>query len=346
MTAPKGLLLLQLGTPDAPTNRAVRHYLREFLSDPRVIDIPALARWLLLNTIILPFRTPSSAKAYQKIWTTEGSPLLTNSQNFASKLAHNLGDNYRVALGMRYGNPSIKSALLTLQEQRCESIFILPLFPQYSSAATGSAIERALDIIKSGWNIGNLTVLNDFFNHPLFIKAYSTHLKTPLAAANADHVLFSFHGLPERHIKKSGCEPLCGASEACPEVTANNRYCYRAQCYATTRALAESLALSTDQYSVAFQSRLGRTPWIQPYTDQLLPKLIERGIKRLAIACPSFVADCLETLEEIGLRAREDWRALGGDELILLPCINDAPEWVAAAAMLVQQQDPMNNLNQ
>jgi len=307
----KGVLLINLGTPDNCDPHSVRRYLKEFLNDLRVIDLPFLARWILVNLIILPFRYKKSAHAYQQIWTEHGSPLLINGQQLKKALAATLGDNYQVALGMRYANPSIAAAFAELKN--CENISVIPLFPQYSSAATGSAIESFLKLIAQQWNIPEIKIYRDFYNHPGFISAYADVIKNAMINKKVDLLLFSYHGLPERHIHKSECQAVCNKIDACPSVSDTNRYCYRAQCYATSQLLAEELNLLPQQYAVSFQSRLGRTPWIKPYTDLQLPAFRQQGIKNIAIACPSFVADCLETLEEINMRAREQWQQLGGE---------------------------------
>jgi ferrochelatase len=234
---------------------------------------------------------------------------------------------------MRYGNPCIDSALEKLQH--CNDITIVPLFPQYSSAATGSAVEKCMHHLASLWNIPAVTIVRDFYNDPGFIAACADIIKSSIADKQIDMLLFSYHGLPERHIKKSACHAACDHTNPCPQVSDLNSYCYRAQCYETSTLLAEKLALSTDQYRVSFQSRLGRTPWIKPYTDLLLPELIKQGVKNIAIACPSFVADCLETLEEINIRAREQWKSLGGNEFTYIPCINDHPMWVKSLAKMI-----------
>lgn len=320
----KGLLLINLGTPASPNVKAVRRYLREFLSDSRVIDLPTPFRYLLLYAFILPFRPKISAKAYQFIWTSEGSPLLVNSQRLIEKLSQKLGASYQIAFGMRYGEPSIATALTTLSN--CEEITVLPLYPQYSSAATGSSIEKLLSLISQQNSHPTLTVIRDFYQHPGFIAAQADLIRPYLA--RHDHLLLSYHGIPERHIRKTGCESVC--QDRCPPISSANQTCYKAQCQQTSDALAKTLGLAKNQYSAAFQSRLGKTPWIKPYTDELLPKLAQQGIKNLAVACPSFVADCLETLEEIGFQAKEQWRQLGGEQLTLIPCLNDSKRWVKA----------------
>ena len=323
----KGILLINLGTPENPDIKSVRHYLREFLSDPRVIDLPRIFRWLLLNLIILPIRPKQSALAYQKIWTKLGSPLLIYSNELKEKLSIELGANYQTELGMRYGNPNIEKSLNKLKS--CSEIIVLPLFPQYSSAATGSAIEKTLKLIAKNWNIQNIKIINTFYNHPKFISAYSSIIKNNITT-KTDLVLFSYHGLPERHINKSRCQAKCDRINVCPEIKESNSFCYRAQCYTTSNLLAKSLHLTANQYKTSFQSRLGRTPWIKPYTDLILRELIQQGIKNIVIVCPSFVTDCLETLEEIGIRAKKDWQSLGGDEFTLVPCLNSHELWLKA----------------
>lgn len=318
----KGLLLLNLGTPDAPNVSAVRRYLREFLADNRVIDLPALLRYVLLYLVILPFRPKKAAHAYQAIWTESGSPLLINSQELTKALQKRLDSSYKVALGMRYGNPSINSALSELAD--CDELIILPLYPQYSSAATGSSIEHTLKLIAKKQTHPSLTIIRDFYQHPGFINAQADLIKPHLQTH--DYVLFSYHGIPERHIINSGCTAVC--SNDCPPPSSINPVCYRSQCYQTSRALAKALDLTADKYSSSFQSRLGRTPWIKPWTDDVLPLLAKQGIKRLAVCCPSFTADCLETMEEIGMRASEQWLACGGEQLTLIPCVNASELWV------------------
>lgn len=318
------LLLINLGTPDAPDIPSVRRYLREFLADPRVIDLPAPLRYLLLYCFILPFRPKTSSHAYQAIWTDKGSPLLRNSQKLVAKLALRLENTCQVAIGMRYGHPSIAEALDSLSH--CESLTILPLYPQFSSAASGSTIEKVLHLVASKTTQPSIKLIRDFYQHPGFIEAQAELIRPYLATH--DYILFSYHGVPERHLLRSGCKPVC--QKACPAITEKNQACYKAQCYETTRAIAGKLGLEPERYSVSFQSRLGKTPWIQPFTDFVLPELAHKGVKRIAITCPSFVADCLETLEEIGLRARSQWKNSGGEELTLIPCLNDNDHWVDA----------------
>jgi protoporphyrin/coproporphyrin ferrochelatase len=338
---PTGVLLLNVGTPDAPEERAVRRYLREFLSDPRVVDMNPVGRFLLLNLVILPFRPARSAEAYRKIWTPGGSPLLVHGNALRDALAANLGGAYAVALGMRYGNPAVAAALRELRARGCRHIVVFPLFPQNASATTGSTVEATERLISRIVDPPRLSVLPPFFADPGFIDAFATNVRAVLAASPADHVLLSFHGLPERQILKA--DPTgrhCLTSGACCDaIVPENRDCYRAQCFETARLLARALGLERDAWSLAFQSRLGRMPWIGPATDAVVLDLARRGVRDLVVACPAFVADCLETLEEIGLRAAESFRAAGGAALRLVPSLNASELWVEAAARMVRQAD-------
>ena len=319
-----GLLLTNLGTPKSAHVTDVSRYLREFLTDKRVLDIPALIRYLLVYGLIVPFRAKKSAQAYQLIWTEQGSPLLFHSEQLLASLQKEAGSQYKIALGMRYGLPSITNAINELKN--CKAITILPLYPQYSSAATGSSIEEIMRIFSTQEAIPSFTIIRDFYQHPAYISAQARLIKKHLK--DHEHILFSYHGIPERQIHKSGCNKVC--ADICPPVSENNQACYKAQCHQTTRLLATELKLTQDQYSSAFQSRLGKTPWIKPYTNEVLVEFAAKGIKKLAIACPSFVADCLETLEEIGIRAREQWTNLGGEQFTLIPCLNNDAYWIKA----------------
>jgi ferrochelatase len=326
---------VNLGSPDAPTPRAVRRYLRVFLGDPRVLDVPALPRWLLLQLVILPVRPRASAEAYAKIWTPAGSPLVAHGRALCDALGRELGERFAVELAMRYGAPAIEPALDALAIADVARITVVPLFPQYAAASTGSALEAVYRAAGRRWNVPPLDVLPPFPAEPGFVAAAAEVARGALASApRPDHWLMSFHGLPERQVRRSDPSGAhCLATPTCCDVPAPaHRFCYRAQCVATARALAGTLGLAPHEWTLAFQSRLGRTPWLRPYTDEMLPDLARRGVRRLAVVCPSFVADCLETLEEIGIRAREQWRSLGGEELIAVPCVNAHPSWVAALA--------------
>jgi ferrochelatase len=342
MTAPSptGLLLLNLGTPDAPTTGAVRRYLAQFLSDPRVLDINPVGRWVLLHGVILRTRPRASAHAYGKVWdAARGSPLLYHGLDLAEAVRQRLGDGWRVELGMRYGNPSIAAALGRLRAAGVDRVVALPLFPQYASSSTGSALQELFEVASREVNVTPLEIAPPFYDDPGFIDAFAAVGRPVLDELRADHVLFSFHGLPERHVRASDTTGAhCLASPGCCDaLVAANRHCYRAQCFATARALATSLGLPADGWTVGFQSRLGRTPWIQPYTDTLLDELPRKGVRRLAVYCPAFVADCLETLEEIGMRAAEQFRAAGGEQLVLVPSLNAAPAWADAVAAMARR---------
>ncbi|HEX5034637.1 MAG TPA: ferrochelatase, partial [bacterium] len=278
-----GVLLINLGTPAVPTPSAVRRYLRQFLSDPMVIDINPVARWLLVNLVIAPFRSPKSAKAYQKIWTGHGSPLLYNTRNLGRAVAEKLGPDYAVEIGMRYGEPSIESALRHLLERGVKEIRVFPLYPQYSTSATGSSQSEVFRIAKKLGNPVPLRFLMPFFDHPGFVGAFAEIGRPYLESFQPDHVLFSFHGLPERQIEKVdlGGNHCLKSPDCCEKIIPANGLCYRAHSFASARAIAAELKLPPEKFSVSFQSRLGRTPWIKPYTDFVIPELIAAGKKRI-----------------------------------------------------------------
>jgi len=348
-----GILLVNLGTPDAPQTREVRRYLREFLSDPRVIDINPIGRWLLLNLFILPTRPKRSAEAYRKVWTEAGSPLLVYGRELTEALRARMPE-HPIELAMRYGKPSIEGGLTRLRDAGCDRLVVLSLYPHYASSSTGSSLEKVYAEAGKLWNTPYINAVPAFYDHPAFIEAFADVARDQLEALDPQHLLFSFHGLPERQILRSA-EPLqsptrCLASpDCCAAMTIQNRSCYRAQCYETARLLARALDLGPGDgslgdagegapgWSVSFQSRLGRTPWIQPYTDEVLPVLAERGVQRVAVMCPAFVADCLETLEEIGIRASDDFVAAGGEVLELVPSLNASPRWVDATEILLRE---------
>ncbi|STY30672.1 ferrochelatase [Legionella wadsworthii] len=327
-----GLLLINLGTPNTPDTSSVRSYLREFLTDKRVIDLPFLLRYLLVYFFIVPFRSKQSAHAYRSIWTNQGSPLLVHCERLVQEIQKRMAPDQLVALAMRYGKPSIETALSQLRH--CESITILPLYPQYSSAANGSSISEVMRILRTWERVPSITILSDFFQHPAYIKAQAQVIKPYLQKQT--HVLFSYHGIPERQNMKGSCQSLCVG--ACPPLTDKLQDCYRAQCHQSSYLLAEELELSSDGYSIAFQSRLGKTPWIKPYTDLVLADLIDKGVKELIVISPSFVADCLETLEELGIRLKQQWLSLGGQEFTLVPCMNAHPLWVKAVMTITQME--------
>lgn len=327
MKKPKtGVLLLQLGTPDSPSTKDVRVYLSEFLNDPRVIDINPAARLLLVNGIIVPFRAPKSAKLYKEIWTEAGSPLLTYGLEVKEKLSKKLGDEHIVELGMRYRNPSIEKAIDTLLQQQLNKLIIFPLFPQFASSSSGSAIEKALSILNSKEVIPSVEVISEYYNEKGFIDAWADRAKD-YDFSKYDKIMFTYHGVPWRHIRKSGCKNSCSdSSNPCTAISKSNYMCYRAQCYATTRAIAERLGIK--DYMVSFQSRLGRDPWLTPYTDKTLEKWAKEGVKKVLVFSPSFVADCLETIHEVGTEYNEMFQEEGGELVELIPSLNNSESWI------------------
>jgi ferrochelatase len=344
MNSPKtALLLINVGTPDSPEKGDVRRYLKQFLSDPRVIDIPAAARWLLLRLVILPLRPRRSARAYAKIWTVNGSPLLAHGRELAHKVQERFADDdISVELAMRYGNPSIASALDRLRERGVTHIVALPLYPHYSSATTGSSVEALWRAASPLWNTPYLQIVPAFYDHPAFVGAFARVVRPTIERANAEKVLFSYHGLPERQCRKSDAsgKHCLVQPDCCSTVGPVNTNCYRAQCFASTRSLGDQLGIPEEQRVTSFQSRLGRTKWIQPYTDGTLADLAAQGVKRIAVLTPSFVADCLETIEEIGIRARQTWHSLGGEHLELAPCPNSHDAWADAIVAISRAHMP------
>lgn len=336
-----GLLLVSLGTPDAPRPREVRRYLREFLSDPRVLDLPPVRRFLLLELLILPLRPRRSAAAYRAIWRAEGSPLLVHAQALAERLRALAGGAVQVELAMRYGNPGIAAALDRFAAAGVEQVVVLPLFPQWSGASTGSATARVLELAAARWNTPSLTVVPPFFAHPAYVAARAEVARPTLEAAVPERVFMTFHGLPERQVRRSDPSGArCLASTACcadPDVPA---FCYRAQCFASARLLRERLDLAEERVIVSFQSRLGRTPWLRPFTDHVLAEEARRGVRRAAILSPGFVLDCLETLEELGIRGAETWRAHGGEALHLVPAPNAHPAFAEALVAIAAEASP------
>jgi ferrochelatase len=302
-----------------------------------VLDIGPIARKALLELVILPRRPAQSAAAYRKIWTDEGSPLLVHGRALRAAVAERLPE-HRVELAMRYGKPSLDSGMSALREAGCSRIVVFPLYPQYASSSTGSTVEKIYAIAAQTDPRPELAVVPPFYGAAGFIDAFASVGEPVLRELEPDHVLMSFHGLPERHLRKADPAGVhCLQSESCcARVEWINHDCYRAQCFATARALAAKLHLREDRYTVCFQSRLGRTPWIRPFTDEVLVELPRKGVKKLAVFCPAFVADCLETLEEIGIRAKQDFGSAGGEQLRLVPSLNAEPAWVDAVVGLLE----------
>lgn len=332
-----GVLLVNIGTPDAPTPEKVKIYLDEFLMDPYVIDLPYLLRWFLVKKIITPKRSNASAEAYQKIWTDRGSPLKFFTEDLRDGLSSELGERFEVAYAMRYQNPSIAAVLSSWKNSGFNRILVIPMYPQYSKSATQTCEQEVARQVKDlGLQIP-VKFMSPFYRDPDFIGAEADLIRPDLQGA--DHILFSFHGLPVRQIKKmdqSGSHCL-KSTKCCDEISSRNeKYCYRAQSFETARRIATSLKWPSQSYTVSFQSRLNQN-WIQPFTDDVLPMLARQNVKKLVVACPSFTTDCLETLEEVGIRAREQFLEAGGSELRLVPCLNASPVWVQALSRMIQR---------
>ena len=347
-----GILIVNLGTPNSTSTSDVRTYLKQFLMDGRVLDIPFLSRWVLVNGIITPFRAPKSAAVYKKVWLKEGSPLKVYGHKLEKAVQKSLGDAFVVKLAMRYQNPSIQVGIQELLKAEVSQIIVVPLFPQYASASTGSVYEEVMKLMSKELNIPALTIAGTFFDANFFIQPIVNQLAEALAINSYDQLLFSYHGLPERHIRNGDKVNCCFKDGCCDTLGSHNQLCYRAQCFATTRLIAEKLGLKPDQYTTSFQSRLGKDPWIKPYTDEVIKKWPERGIKKVLALSPSFVADCLETTEEIGSEYKELFEKAGGEHWDLLPCLNDNDQWVSgladwirSMAILPKQKTPVPRPN-
>jgi len=339
MRSKTGVLLVNLGTPDSPSVADVRKYLREFLMDGRVMDIPYWSRWLLVNLIITPFRAPKSSKVYSQLWEDRGSPLLFYGQDVAELLQTELGDQHLVKLAMRYQTPSIKNGLGELIDAGVNKIIVIPLFPQYASASTGSVIDKTMEIVKEWQVIPEIDIVTKFLNQSQFLQAFATNGKKHLEAEEFDHVLFSYHGIPERQIQKASRVNYCQLNEkCCASYNANNQYCYRAQCFETSRLLAQELGWSTEKYTVAFQSRLGADPWIQPYSDEVIGEMPGKGFRRVLVFSPSFIADCLETTIEVGEEFKEIFETAGGERWQLVESLNTSPIWVQSLKQMVLER--------
>lgn len=333
-----GVLVVNLGTPDAPRYWPVFRYLRQFLLDPRVIDINPIARNLLVRGIIAPFRSGKSARAYASLWTEAGSPLKVYGERLVAALSEVLGDDYAVALGMRYQNPSIESAIEQLMQARVGRLIVFPLFPQYASATTGSVHQEVMRVLSGRQNIPELELINNYCTHAPMVQLFARNARA-FDIASYDHILFSYHGLPQRQLRKAdACGHCLQSAQCCDTLDDRNQFCYSAQCHATTRAIAMELGLERHQYTICFQSRLGTDPWTQPYTIRVIEALARSGAKRLLVLCPAFTADCLETTMEIGTEYREEFEGWGGEHLDLVPSLNDDPAWVQIIADMLKQR--------
>lgn len=328
-----GVLLVNLGSPDSPSVRDVRRYLREFLMDGRVLDVPYLLRFGIVNFAILPRRPRESAEAYRKIWTRVGSPLVAMSRKVQAELQRRL--NIPVELAMRYQNPSILDAIRILQSQGVKHLLLIPMFPHYAMSSYETAVVRVQEVLANVAPEILLRVVLPYYGDTNYIQALVASA-APSLQEGYDHLLFSFHGVPERHIHKadpSGRHYGLTMPNCCDPSNPAHKTCYRAQCFKTVEAFVKVAGIS--RYSIGFQSRLGKEPWLKPYSDKVIEDLAQRGVKRLMVICPSFVCDCLETLEEMGMRGREAFLKAGGREFVLIPCLNDHPYWLSALDNIV-----------
>lgn len=330
------VLLVNLGTPDSPSAADVRKYLREFLSDRRVIDIGSIGRFLLVNLIIAPFRAPKSAKVYRKVWTKRGSPLLVYGHDVQQMLQQELGEGYTVRLAMRYQNPSIAAELEKLRTEPIRKLIVLPLFPQYASATTGSVHEEVMRCLSRWKQIPQIVMIDGYADNTSMISVFAELGRKYMQQHRFDHFIFSYHGLPERQLRKADPAKRCVTeSNCCSVYHAGNRLCYRAQCFETSRLLAQQLGLAPDQYTTCFQSRLGTDPWIRPYTDETIERLVAEGKKSILAFSPSFVADCLETSIEIGEEYKELFEKKGGEHWQMVESLNNHPRWVQTLKEIV-----------
>ena len=329
-----GVLLVNLGTPDSPSFLDVAKYLFEFLNDPRVIDLPALFRFLLVNLIIVPFRSRGSSQIYKELWTPEGSPLLIHTRDLTQKLGEALNkDDYEVFFAMRYKNPSMDKVLEEMRLKNFAKIVIIPLYPQFASASSGSSIEKALKIISKWWVIPELEVKGQFFDDPNYIEAVLEPAKN-FDIKSYDHVIFSYHGLPERQVDKVYFDGLCQHRDCENDLNNENYFCYKAGSYYTTKLLVEKLGLEEGRYTTSFQSRLDNK-WLTPFTDNVLEELAEKGNKKVLVFCPSFTADCLETTIEIGSEYKELFDEKGGEVLDYVESLNSNDSWVHTLKQMI-----------
>lgn len=335
-----GVLLVQLGTPDSPKTSDVRRYLGEFLNDPRVIDLPWLGRTILVNGIIVPFRAPKSAKVYKELWEFGNgvSPLITHTENVTKKLQSRFNEGeVDVYYAMRYQNPSMYDVLEEMRKKNYEHIIILPLFPQYASATTGSAVDLAMKIMRQWWVIPEVTLVSQFYDNEGYLDSIVQQAKQ-FNIEEYDHVMFSYHGLPDRHVDKvyEGSD-LCEDQPCETEVNDKNKFCYKATCYATSRMLANKLNIPVDKYTVCFQSRLDKK-WLRPFADDVVVEQAKKGAKKILAFSPAFVADCLETVIEIGDEYQEIFDENGGEKIQLVPSSNDHDRFVDGLEELVRER--------
>lgn len=337
--AKRGIILMNLGSPDSTSIKDLKKYLTEFLMDERVIDKPFLYRSLLVKGIIVPFRAKNSAEAYQKIWWKEGSPLVVLTERLRDALQAEMSENIEVA--MRYGNPDPKTAYDNLLKKNpdLQEVILVPLYPHYAMSSYETAVEYMKAVHKKNGYSFSLKTVPPFYDHPAYINALAENMK-PYLQNDFDQLLFSYHGIPERHIYKTDkthSEHDLHSLEKCCDNAAAQATCYRHQVITTTKLVAEKLGLDKSKYQISFQSRLGRDPWLKPNTQELLPVLPDQGVKKLLITSPAFVSDCLETLEELDIRGREDFLASGGEAYTYIPCMNTSEVWVNALKEIIEE---------
>lgn len=344
-----GILLVNIGTPASLSVPDVREYLRQFLGDPRVVDLNPIIKWFILNLFILRSRPKESAEAYSSIWDSErGSPLLFHSQDLCEKLSTTLGEKYDVQVGMQYCEPNVYTVMEGFRARGVDRVIVVPMYPQYASSSTGAANEIVYKAAAKVYSTPYLHTVPAFFDHPAYISSYASIIRRIVGdgCSKFDHLLMSFHGVPETHCERTDeTRLLCNQQEnCCAQIVQANRNCYRAQSFASARRIAEAVDIPEGKYSIAFQSRLSAAgpEWIKPYTDLELVKLAKAGVKRLACVVPSFTADCLETLEEIGIRGKEDFIAAGGEDLVLIPCLNSDDEWAKGMIEILKDSCPMD----
>jgi len=330
-----GVLLVNLGTPDSPKRWDVYRYLKQFLLDRRVIDIPWLQRNLLVRGIIAPFRSGSSAKLYQQLWTPEGSPLKVYGEKLRDGMQAKLGDDFVVELAMRYQNPSIEGAIKNLMAHQPTELIVFPLFPHYASASTGSVHDEVMRLLRKEEIIPDIKFINSFYDYEPMLDVFVENARK-YNIEEYDHFLFSYHGLPQRQlVRADNCNHCLQSEDCCQTISSKNQHCYSAQSYATTFALVEKLNIPEGKYTTCFQSRLGKTPWTQPYTSEVLEDLAKEGKKKILVFCPAFVSDCLETTIEVSVEYAEEFEELGGETVHLVESLNDHPKWIQGAADLV-----------
>ncbi|MBO9563213.1 MAG: ferrochelatase [Niastella sp.] len=334
----RGIVLMNLGSPDSTEVKDVRRYLDEFLMDGRVIDTPLLWRALLVKGIIVPFRAPKSAEAYKSIWTKDGSPLIVISKQLQQALQEQVDEP--VALAMRYGSPAPWTAYDELLQKQpdLEEVVLVPLYPHYAMSSYETAVEYAKKMHRKGKYSFKLTVVPPFYDDAAYLDSLVDSIK-PYLQKEYDHIVFSYHGIPERHVHKSDVtgNHCLKSADCCAVDSEAHKTCYRHQCIVTTNRVAQALQIPTSKFSFSFQSRLGRDEWLKPYTAVRLAEMPKEGIKKLVILCPAFVSDCLETLEEMGEEGREIFLHAGGEEFTLIPCLNVHPAWVKALKGLLDQ---------